>query len=355
MKYNYTVEVTVYDQVTHYDQVTQKNTYKNVEEAMNAAKKSALDYANTLRVHDYISRIREGINKGYRALVADYWAEFFSSPTFNVMTRVAPFEEDPEDYEEKIEEVESDWDDEDYEYEEPPKDPLDDFYCGHQEFDMTEFYFDRCFHMETNWLRESYHASSPERFFDNFEMEAFEYDSQLVFDMRTIDQCIVVTVSRAQKTTHSENIVLVYRTLTDSPQSREVIRNYIWEDYEAVLSLKTIGSHLDTLRKLGVPVAYKGINKYTLGQNNGYYLDKGITTDVHPEEVASLGTSINCLLVLFALQQAATPMRQADIIRWIAENYGVQIGRVAVSRQIDSLRDLRYNIEQTKDGYVLKK
>ena len=349
MKYNYTVEVTVGDHTT------QKNTYKNVEEAMNAAKKSVLDYANTLRVHDYISRIREGINKGYRALVADYWEEFFSSPTFNVMTRVAPFEEDPKDYEEKIEEVEADWDDEDYEYEEPPKDPLDDFYCGHQEFDITEFYFDRRFHMETNWLRESYHASSPERFFDNFEMEAFEYDSQLVFDMRTIDQCIVVTVSRAQKTTHSENIVLVYRTLKDSPRSREVIRNYIWEDYKAVLSLKTIGSHLDTLRKLGVPVAYKGINKYTLGQNNGYYLDKGITTDVHQEEVASLGTSINCLLVLFALQQAATPMRQADIIRWIAENYGVQIGRVAVSRQIDSLRDMRYNIEQTKDGYVLKK
>ena len=326
MKYNYTVEVTVGDQVT------QKNTYKNLKEALNAAKKSALDYANTLRVHDYISRIREGINKGYRALVADYWAEFFSSPTFNVMTRVAPFEEDPEDYEEKIEEVEADWDDEDYEYEEPPKDPLDEVYCGNQEFDMTEFYFDLCFHMETNWLRASYHASSPERFFDDFEREAFVYDSQLVFDMSTIDQRIVVTVSRAQKTTHSENIVLVYRTLTDSPQSREVIRNYIWEDYEAVLSLKTIGSHLDTLRKLGVPVAYKGINKYTLGQNNGYYLDKGITTDVHPEEVASLGTSINCLLVLFALQQAATPMRQADIIRWIAENYGVQIGRVAVSR-----------------------
>lgn len=349
MKYNYTVEVTVDDHTT------QKNTYKNVKEALNAAKKSALDYANTLRVHDYISRIREGINKGYRALVADYWAEFFSSPTFNVMTRVAPFEEDPEDYEEKIEEVEADWDDEDYEYEEPPKDPLDDFYCGNQEFDMTEFYFDRCFHMETNWLRVSHHTSSPERFFENFEREAFEYDSQLVFDMSTMDQRIVVTVSRAQKTTHSENIVLVYRALTDSPQSREVIRNYIWEDYEAVLSLKTIGSHLDTLRKLGVPVAYKGINKYTLGQNNGYYLDKGITTDVHPEEVASLGTSINCILVLFALQQAATPMRQADIIRWIAENYGVQIGRVAVSRQIDSLRDMRYYIEQTKDGYVFKK
>ena len=349
MKYNYTVEVTVGDQVT------QKNTYKNLKEALNAAKKSALDYANTLRVHDYISRIREGINKGYRALVADYWAEFFSSPTFNVMTRVAPFEEDPEDYEEKIEEVEADWDDEDYEYEEPPKDPLDDFYCDYKEFDITELYFGRKLHMETNWLRASYHASSPERFFDDFEREAFVYDSQLVFDMSTIDQRIVVTVSRAQKTTHSENIVLVYRTLTDSPQSREVIRNYIWEDYEAVLSLKTIGSHLDTLRKLGVPVAYKGINKYTLGQNNGYHLDKGITTDVHPEEVASLGTSINCLLVLFALQQAATPMRQADIIRWIAENYGVQIGRVAVSRQIDSLRDMRYNIEQTKDGYVLKK
>ena len=345
MKYNYTVEVTVGDQVT------QKNTYKNVEEAMNAAKKSALDYANTLRVHDYISRIREGINKGYRALVADYWAEFFSSPTFNVMNSGAPFEENPKDYEEKIEEVESDWDDED---DETPTDPLDDFYCGHYGFDMTEFYFDRDLHMETNWLLASYHASSPERVFDNFEMEAFEYDSQLVFDMRTIDQRIVVTVSRAQKTTHSENIVFVYSTLKDSPQSREVIRNNIWENYKADLSPKTIGSHLDTLRKLGVPVTYKGINKYTLKQKNGYYLDPAAGCEVNRAEVASLGSSINCLLVLFALRQAATPMRQADIIRWIEEHYGVQIGRVAVSRQIDSLRDMRYNIEQTKDGYVLR-
>jgi biotin operon repressor len=143
--------------------------------------------------------------------------------------------------------------------------------------------------------------------------------------------------------------------LTDSPQSREVIRNSIWENYKAVLSLKTIGSHLDTLRKLGVPVAHRGKNKYTSDRKHGYYLDKGITTDVHQEEVASLGTSINCLLVLFALQQAATPMRQADIIRWIEEIYCVKIGRVAVSRQIDSLRDMRYYIEQTKDGYVLKK
>ena len=346
MKYNYTVEVTVGDQVT------QKNTYKNVEEAMNAAKKSALDYANTLRVHDYISRIREGINKGSRALVADYWAEFFSSPTFNVMNSGAPFEENPKDYEEKIEEVESDWDDED---DETPTDPLDDFYCGHYGFDMTEFYFDRDLHMETNWLLASYHASSPERVFDNFEMEAFEYDSQLVFDMRTIDQRIVVTVSRAQKTTHSENIVLVYRTLKDSPRSREVIRNYIWENYKADLSPKTIGNHLDTLRKLGVPVAYKGINRYTLKQKNGYYLDPAAGCEVNRAEVASLGSSINCLLVLFALQQAVGPMRQAGIIRWIEEHYGVKIGRAAVSRQIDLLRDMRNNIRQTKDGYVLKK
>ena len=51
MKYNYTVEVTVYNHVTQKNtyKVTQKNTYKNVEEAMNAAKKSVLDYANTLR------------------------------------------------------------------------------------------------------------------------------------------------------------------------------------------------------------------------------------------------------------------------------------------------------------------
>ena len=348
MKYNYTVEVTVGDHTT------QKNTYKNLKEAMNAAKKSALDYANTLRVHDYISRIREGINKGYRALVADYWEEFFSSPTFNVMTRVAPFEEDPEDYEEKIEEEETDWDDEDYEYEEPPKDPLDDFYCDYKEFDITELYFGRKLHMETNWFR------IPEgRYYDGWisalESEGFDQGDRQVFDMRTLDHHIVVTVSRAQKNTHSENIVLVYRTLTDSPQSREVIRNYIWENYEAVLSLKTIGSHLDTLRKLGVPVAYKGINKYTLKQKNGYYLDPAAGCEVNRAEVASLGSSINCLLVLFALQQAATPMRQADIIRWIAENYGVQIGRVAVSRQIDSLRDMRYYIEQTKDGYVFKK
>ncbi len=347
MKYNYTVEVTVDDQVT------QKNTYKNVEEAMNAAKKSALDYANTLRVHDYISRIREGINKGYRALVADYWAEFFSSPTFNVMTSGAPFEEDPEDYEEKIEEVESDWDDEDYEYEEPPKDPLDDFYCGNQEFDITEFYFGCYLHMETNWLRECYHASSTERVFDNFEMEAFEYDSQLVFDMSTIDQRIVVTVSRAQKTTHSENIVLVYRTLTDSPQSREVIRNYIWENYEAVLSLKTIGSHLNTLRKLGVPVAHRGKNKYTSDRKHGYYLDNEMHCDVSREEVATLGTSVNCLLVLLALKDLSGPVRQADIIRWIEEHYGVKIGRAAVSRQIATLNDMNCHISQTKDGYVM--
>ena len=347
MKYNYTVEVTVGDQVT------QKNTYKNVEEAMNAAKKSALDYANTLRVHDYISRIREGINKGYRALVADYWAEFFSSPTFNVMTREAPFEEDPEYYEEKIEEVESDWDDEDYAYEEPPKDPLDDFYCDYKEFDITEFYFGRKLHMETNWFR------IPEgRYYDGWisalESEGFDQGDRQVFDMRTLDHHIVVTVSRLTNTTHSENIVFVYRTLTDSPQSREVIRNYIWKNYKADLSPKTIGSHLDTLRKLGVPVAHRGKNKYTSDRKHGYYLDNEMHCDVSREEVATLGTSVNCLLVLLALKDLSGPVRQADIIRWIEEHYGVKIGRAAVSRQIDSLRDMRYNIEQTKDGYVLK-
>ena len=93
MKYNYTVEVTVGDHIT------QNATYENVEKALDAAKKAVLDYANEMRVHDYISHIRQGINKGYRALVADYWAEFFSTPKFSEMTHVVPFEEDPDDYE----------------------------------------------------------------------------------------------------------------------------------------------------------------------------------------------------------------------------------------------------------------
>lgn len=349
MKYNYSVEITLDDRSVR------NTTFGTVAEAMGAAKKAVVDYGGKLRVNEYISRIRKGINKGYRALVADYWAEFFSSPTFNVMTRVAPFEEDPEDYEEKIEEVEADWDDEDYEYEEPPKDPLDDFYCGNQEFDMTEFYFGRRLHMETNWLRASYHASSPERFFDNFEMEAFEYDSQLVFDMSTWDHRVVVTVSRIQKTTHSENIVMVYEELNEFPKSRESLQESIWYCYHVKISLKTIGKHLDTLRKLGVPVAHRGINKYTLDLVHGYYLDDNMHCDMNRDEVAALGTSVNCILVLFALQQASGPMRQADIIHWIEKNYGVKIGRVAVARQIESLTDMGSPIGRTKDGYTLKK
>ncbi|MBQ5886277.1 MAG: hypothetical protein IIW82_01330 [Clostridia bacterium] len=349
MKYNYTVEVTVGDHIT------QNATYENVEKALDAAKKAVLDYANEMRVHDYISHIRQGINKGYRALVADYWAEFFSTPKFSEMTHVVPFEEDPDDYEEELTEENTSCDDEKYEYEEPPKDPLDDFFCGVQEFDITEFYFGHYLHMETNWYQALRNASHCERLSDKIEEEGFEYSEQLVFDMSTREHRVVVTVSRSQKTTHSENIVLVYRSLSDYPHSREVIQSYIWEDFGAVVSLKTIGNHLDTLRKLGVPVAYKGINRYTLDQQNGYYLDPAVGCGMNREEVASLGTSVNCLLVLFALQQASGPMRQADIIRWIDENYGIKIGRVAVSRQMDSLSSMRYYIKKSKDGYILQK
>lgn len=349
MKYNYTVEVTIDKESP------QKATYRTVEEAMNAAKKAVVDYAHTLQVNDYISRIREGINKGYRTVVADYWEEFFSSPTFSELTHVVPFEEDSDEY--VVDTVEEDVGngDEDCEYVEPPVDPLDDFFCGIEEFDITEFYFKRALHMETNWRQASYNASYCERLLDKIEEGGFEGGAQLVFDMSTTDHRVAVTVSRAQKTTHSENIIFVYRMLDSSPRDREDIQSYIWEDFGIYLSLKTIGKHLDTLRKLCVPIAYQGINRYTLDQKNGYYLDSAVSCEMKREEVAALGSSVNCILVLFTLQHASKPMRQADIIRWIEENYGVKIGRVAVSRQIDSLIDMRYRIQKNKDGYILKK
>lgn len=343
MKYNYTVEITL-------DNRSVRNTtFGTVAEAMDAAKKAVVGYGGKLRVNEYISRIRKGANKGYRAMVADFWEEFFSSPTFNVMTRVAPFEEDPEDYEEKIEEVESDWDDEDYKYEEPPKDPLDDFYCGNQEFDITEFYFGRRLHMETNWFLRGDDGSY------SAKKVVFEHDQQRVFDMSTWDHRVVVTVSRIQKNTHSENIVMVYEKLNEFPKSRESLQESIWYCYHVKISLKTIGKHLDTLRKLGVPVTHRGTNKYTLDLVHGYYLDDNMHCDMNRDEVAALGTSVNCILVLFALQQASGPMRQADIIHWIEKNYGVKIGRVAVARQIESLTDMGSPIGRTKDGYTLKK
>ena len=347
MKYNYTVEVTVDNETV------QKTTHKTVETAMHAAKKAAVDQARALQVDEYIARIREGINKGYRALVADYWEEFFSSPAFFEMTNTAPFEEDSGDYVEDIPEEEWDEDDEDYEYEEPPVDLLADFACDYKGFDITEFYFGRKLHMETNWFRIP-EGSYYDGWISALESEGFDQGNRQVFDMRTLDHHIVVTVSRIQKTTHSENIVMVYKQLGDFPADREKIQWRIGERYGATVSLKTIGKHLDTLRKLGVPVCYKGINRYTLDCEHGFYLDKGITTDVHPEEVAALGTSVNCILVLFALQSAATSMRQADIICWIEENYGVKIGRAAVSRHVDTLTDLDYSIKKTNDGYILK-
>ena len=203
MKYNYTVEVTVDNETV------QNTTHKTVETAMHAAKKAAVDHARALQVDEYIARIREGINKGYRALVADYWEEFFSSPAFFEMTNTAPFEEDSGDYLEDIPEEETDYDDEDYEYEEPAVDPLDDFNCYHQEFDITEFYFGRELHMETNWFQ-IFNECNYDGWISALESEGFIYGNQRVFDMRTLDHRIVVTVSRIQKTTHSENIVMVY-------------------------------------------------------------------------------------------------------------------------------------------------
>lgn len=88
---------------------------------------------------------------------------------------------------------------------------------------------------------------------------------------------------------------------------------------------------------------------------NGYSNGNGANDMVlHLTSDTDWGTNANPIMILRVLQNAKEPMLQQDIIREIENEYGVTLERKAIGRNIDMLKALGYNIQQSRSGYLLQ-
>ena len=324
---------------------TRRKRFPDKSEAFDTAKALIVKCAKDFDIDQYISAIRKGVNVKFRAIVADYLEEFFTSEKFTPHTDELPCMSEADDYLCDLYNYE-DTDNEDFE---PPSDPLNDFYV-YDANGLTVFEFsilkNLCITIDIPF---DYSTGISDQML--VSMKDSEHEITVSIKCKTIDWYL-------EKPSNSANILLVYKSLTKHPQTREKIRQRIRYFSNTDISLKTIGKQIDTLRKIGVPIAYTGLNRYmrqSYDTQSGFYLDdNAVPPEIDRSVLSELGTRVNPMLVLLAMENANGPMRQAEIIDTIEKTYGVKIARAAIGRHIKMLQQLDFGVKKTNDGFLVE-
>lgn len=298
-------------------------SYRNMQQAWNAAKKLIDEQAQSMKMMSYFSALRKVKLQPDECAALRSWLEFFEKDSFEEWETEYPFDNMIQ---------------------------TNDFIAEEDlPIRILKFRFQNHFYMETDIFHKS---------MDEEEFYFFLKDDTCSFKLNMI---------RREKTSHSLNILLVYRYLSEEPQTSNQLSQIIWEGKTIKLSTKTIREHIKVLRQLGFSVCHKSMNHYMREYNErtddqgvlyteGFYLDAYATPKKTVSADASkLGTKVYPLLLLLTLKNATDPMRQSEIISSIKENYNVTIGRAAIGRHLALLRGLNYPIEETSKGYLLSK
>ena len=135
--------------------------------------------------------------------------------------------------------------------------------------------------------------------------------------------------------------LMVWKVLWNEPQTQEQLSRRILNELGTAIERKSIGRHLNLLKKLGYPVHHS---------QDGYYLEGEFG---EPEPGIKYSRSAFPLLILGVLDD--TPKTQAEIIREVQAKYGAKIGRKAVKRHLELLDALGFNIQKCEGSYYLGK
>ena len=144
------------------------------------------------------------------------------------------------------------------------------------------------------------------------------------------------------------NSVIVFDALRKGYNSVKDIIDYA-KSLGKSISEKTIRRQINTLCNLGYDVQKR---------ENGWFIEGKIKTRgqylVENIKPPALKPSAYPVLILHMLEgrESFCP-DQEDIIFFLRADYRCKLTRQAVSRNIEGLRKLGYNIEHTKEGYKL--
>lgn len=134
--------------------------------------------------------------------------------------------------------------------------------------------------------------------------------------------------------------LMVLFALRKAPATQDQIARKIRETWDTIIDRKAIGRHLELLKALGYPV-HHGVG--------GYYYGGDILV---PSENAKWTPSAYPLMVLEVLD--VEPQTQNEIVHSVQEKYGVKMDRKAVSRHLELLKAIGFDLlQKSKRGYYL--
>ena len=349
----------LYSQNNDEDAVCDPKEYATFWDAEIVLRKMIAEQGKKKNVAAYISAIRKGKNRAYRKIIADALKNIF-------------LEAEPLSVE-KIKQMKASIEDFTFDCCLGDKEPMDDFeaYTEGGRIVIIEFNFDQKLHVEFD-INTDFDYNNDGIIGNYFFIQDRNGKFKVNIDLE-------IKNDLPKKKSNSSAIVFVYKKLIDDAYDvmkainedhispNKVLRGITSKKIKGTntnISVETIDNHINTLKKLGIPIKQYKVSKEErefwearhIRCNEGYEIDIDFLDKV-PESVdaSNLGISVNPLLVLFVLKSSDKPMRQADIIIAIKEKYNVSIARAAVGRHIDLLKKFGYSIERSKDGYILEK
>lgn len=169
------------------------------------------------------------------------------------------------------------------------------------------------------------------------------------------------------------NIFLVYKALSEIPQSRAEIQATIIDEYglsrngyDISLSNDTISNQIKALKYLGIPIYRRSISIedkeeqaslisiYGDKYKDGYYIDndRPLTPDY-----SKLKPGSYIMLVYLTLKEIdrahALPTQQA-VIDAVRDKFGIKLQRQKVKKYIDVLNELGAGVKHDNVGYWMK-
>ncbi len=125
--------------------------------------------------------------------------------------------------------------------------------------------------------------------------------------------------------------LMVWNALTEEPQTCEQLIDSIWQQYNTVIERKAVGRHLKLLENLGFPLLHNLEGYYRSGEFREHRTDVEYRPGAYP--------------LMIALVLDGTPKTQAAIIQSVQEKFGTKIGRKAVSRHMELLKALHFQVQ----------
>ena len=218
---------------------------------------------------------------------------------------------------------------------------------------------------------------------DDFHLETNMLDEDSEYDYflfaRNKNDRIRYSLYEKEVLSSMANIFLVYETLTTTPQLRKEIREkilhkhegrdmsgYEGSGYEINITEDTIGNHIHTLQKLGIPIYEKKLNPEDKKNQaaliairgdeykDGFYLDNERPLEPDYSNLKPGSYIMLVYLTLKGIDKAHALSTQQQIIDAVKNKFGITLQRQKVKNYLDILMELGSGIKHDTTGYWMK-